>query len=123
MIDAAKETILQLVQDYDARLTYNGAYAKMPEGEYTVAQAWSGDVISAQWYLPKGISTDVLGYWYPSDRPGLVGNDIMSIPANAENPRVAHELIDFLLDDQIGSRTSRTGPGTCLRFVRSTRAP
>jgi spermidine/putrescine transport system substrate-binding protein len=102
VIDAAKEAILQLVQDYDARLTYNGVYAKMAEGEYTVAQAWSGDVIGAQWYLPKGTSTDVLGYWYPSDRPGLVGNDIMSIPSNAENPRLAHEFINVLLDDQIG---------------------
>jgi spermidine/putrescine transport system substrate-binding protein len=101
-IDAARDAILQLIEDYDARLTYNGVYVKMPEGEYTVAQAWSGDIVAAQWYLPKGTPTDVLGYWYPSDRPGLVGNDIMSIPANAENPRLAHEFINFLLDAKIG---------------------
>jgi spermidine/putrescine transport system substrate-binding protein len=101
-IEAAKDAILQLVEDYDARLTYNGVYVKMPEGEYTVAQAWSGDIVAAQWYLPKGTPTDVLGYWYPSDRPGLVGNDIISIPAGAANPRLAHEFINFLLDDKIG---------------------
>jgi spermidine/putrescine transport system substrate-binding protein len=92
-IDAAKDAILHLVRDFDARLTYNGVYVKMPEGEYTVA---------AQWYLPKGTPTDVLGYWYPSDRPGLVGNDIISIPADAANPRLAHEFINFLLDDRVG---------------------
>jgi spermidine/putrescine transport system substrate-binding protein len=101
-IDAAKDAILQLVQDYDARLTYNGVYVKMPEDVFTVAQGWSGDIVAAQFYLPKGTSADVLGYWYPSDRPGVVGNDIMSIPANAENPRLAHEFINFLLDDEVG---------------------
>jgi spermidine/putrescine transport system substrate-binding protein len=101
-IDAAKDAILHLVEDLDARLTYNGVYVKLPEGEYTVAQAWSGDIVAAQWYLPKGTPTDVLGYWYPSDRPGLVGNDIISIPADAANPRLAHEFINFLLDDKVG---------------------
>jgi spermidine/putrescine transport system substrate-binding protein len=102
IVDAAKESILQLIQDYDARLTYNGVYAKLPEGDYTVAQAWSGDIVGAQWFLPKGTSTDVLGYWYPSDRPGLVGNDIMAIPANSPNPRLAHEFINFMLDEKVG---------------------
>jgi spermidine/putrescine transport system substrate-binding protein len=101
-IDAAKQAVLELVQDLDARLTYNGVYAKLPEGEFTVAQAWSGDIIGAQWFLPKGTSTDVLGYWYPSDRPGIVGNDIMSIPTTAENPRLAHEFINYLLDAEVG---------------------
>jgi spermidine/putrescine transport system substrate-binding protein len=101
-IEAARDTILELIEKYDARLTYNGVYAKLPEGDYTVAQAWSGDVVGAQWFLPKGTPTDVLGYWYPSDRPGLVGNDIMSIPSNAENPRLAHEFINFMLDEKVG---------------------
>jgi spermidine/putrescine transport system substrate-binding protein len=101
-IDAAKEAILQLTSDYGARLTYNGVYAKLPEGVYTVAQAWSGDIIGAQWFLPKGTSTDVLGYWHPTDRPGLVGNDIFAIPANAEHPRLAHEFINFMLEPEVG---------------------
>jgi spermidine/putrescine transport system substrate-binding protein len=101
-IDAARDWILHLLQDLDARLTYNGVYVKMPAGEFTVAQAWSGDTVAAQYYLPKGTGTGVLGYWYPSDRPGLVGNDIISIPTNAQNPRLAHEFINFLLDAKVG---------------------
>ena len=102
VIGAAADAISELVEQNDARLTYNGVYAKMPEGVFTVAQAWSGDIVGAQWYLPKGTSSDVLGYWYPSDREGLVGNDIMSIPASAQNPRLAHEFINYLLDEQAG---------------------
>lgn len=101
VIDAAKAAIVELIQDYGARLTYNGVYAKLPEGEFTVAQAWSGDIIGAQWFLPKGTSTDVLGYWYPGPEVGLVGNDIMTIPTNAQNPRLAHEFINFLLDEEV----------------------
>jgi spermidine/putrescine transport system substrate-binding protein len=101
-IEAARDAILQLIDDLDARLTYNGAYVKLPGGEFTVAQAWSGDTVAGQYYLPKGTSTDVLGYWYPDDRPGLVGNDIISIPTEAANPRLAHEFINFLLDGKVG---------------------
>ena len=102
IIDAARDAILELVQDLGARLTYNGVYVKLPAGEFTVAQAWSGDTVAAQYYLPKGTGTDVLGYWYPQDRPGLVGNDIISIPRSAQNPRLAHEFINFLLDSKVG---------------------
>jgi spermidine/putrescine transport system substrate-binding protein len=101
-ITAAKDSIMQLLNDYDARLTINGAFAKLPEGEFTVAQSWSGDIVGAKWYLPKGTSEDVLGYWYPDDKKGLIGNDTITIPANAPSPRLAHEFLNFFLDEKWG---------------------
>jgi spermidine/putrescine transport system substrate-binding protein len=102
VIDAAKEGVLQLINDNGARLTINGTYSKLPEGEFTVSQAWSGDIVGAQWYLPKGTTTEVLGYWYPSDKRGLIGNDTITIPTVAEKPRLAHEFLNFLLDAEWG---------------------
>jgi spermidine/putrescine transport system substrate-binding protein len=102
VIDAAKDGVLRLINENDARLTINGAYAKLPEGEFSVSQAWSGDIVGAQWYLPKGTTTEVLGYWYPADKKGLIGNDTMTIPAVAESPRLAHEFLNFLLDAKWG---------------------
>jgi spermidine/putrescine-binding protein len=29
----------------------------------------------------------------------VVGNDILAIPANAEHPRLAHEFLNFMLDE------------------------
>ncbi len=49
----------------DARITINGAYALLPDDDIWATQAWSGDMVGAKYYLPKGVSTDVLGYWYP----------------------------------------------------------
>jgi spermidine/putrescine transport system substrate-binding protein len=101
-IDAAKEAILDLVNDLDAQIRINGTYAKLPEGEFTVSQSWSGDIVGAQWYLPKGTDWDVLGYWYPEDEPGLIGNDTIVIPTTSQNPRLAHEFINFFLSEQYG---------------------
>jgi spermidine/putrescine transport system substrate-binding protein len=101
-ITAAKDAILQMINENDARLTINGTYSKLPEGEFSVSQAWSGDIVGAQWYLPKGTGADVLGYWYPPDNKGLIGNDTITIPAIAEHPRLAHEFLNFMLDEKWG---------------------
>ena len=69
-----------------ARLTINGTYAKLPDGEFSVSQSWSGDIVGAKWYLPKGTPEDVLGYWYPPDAKGLVGNDTDRHPTRSEEP-------------------------------------
>jgi spermidine/putrescine transport system substrate-binding protein len=101
-VAAAADSILQILNDLDGRLTINGAYAKLPEGEFKVAQSWSGDIVGGQWYLPKGTEVDVLGYWFPEDNKGLIGNDTITIPKTATNPRLAHEFLNFFLDAEAG---------------------
>jgi spermidine/putrescine transport system substrate-binding protein len=100
VIDAAKEAVLQTINDNQARLTINGVYAKLPAGDYTVAEAWSGDIVGAKWYLPKDTSKDVLGYWRPEEGKTMVGNDLLAIPMSSQSPRLAHEFINFMLDEQ-----------------------
>jgi spermidine/putrescine transport system substrate-binding protein len=102
VIDAAKEAILQTINDNQARLTINGVYAKLPAGDYTVAEAWSGDIVGAKWYLPKDTSRDVLGYWRPENGKTMIGNDLLVIPASSQSPRLAHEFINFMLDEKHG---------------------
>ena len=68
LIDEAKNAILETINENEARLTINGVYAKLPAGDFTVAEAWSGDIVGAQWYLPKDTGTDVLGYWRRTGR-------------------------------------------------------
>ena len=64
LITAAKDAILQTVDENGAKLTINGV-RQLPAGDFTVAEAWSGDIVGAQWYLPKDVKWDVLGYWRP----------------------------------------------------------
>lgn len=102
-ITAAKESILQILTELEGHLGVDGTYARLPEGTITVSQAWSGDIVSAQRYLPKKTDANVLGFWYPSDG-GLIANDVMVIPTNAPSPRLAHEFVNFLLDANWGYR-------------------
>ncbi|MEY2582459.1 MAG: spermidine/putrescine transport system substrate-binding protein [Ilumatobacteraceae bacterium] len=71
-------------------------YHTIPEGATTVAQTWTGDMLTALNYLPAGTTSDVLGYWLPN--PALVNSDTMCVMSKAKNPVLAHLFIDYLLD-------------------------
>jgi spermidine/putrescine transport system substrate-binding protein len=101
-ITRAKDDLIDMIDATDARLSINGVYVKLTEDELWAHESWSGDIVSAQYYLPKGVKTDVLGYWYPPDRKGSINNDLIVIPSTAKNPRLAHEFLNFFLDKKWG---------------------
>ncbi len=102
-LEAAKNAVIETIDQNQARLTINGVYAKLPAGDFTVAEAWSGDIVGAINYLPKGVSSDVLGYWRPESGKTMIGNDLLAVPASSKNPRLAHEFINFMLDEKHGT--------------------
>ena len=74
-------------------------YSDIPGGQLGVSQMWSGDIVNAQYYLPKGQSVDVLRYWFPEDGEGLVDNDLMVVLKDGESPVLAHLFIQHMLDE------------------------
>jgi len=96
-IGIAKDDLIKLVTDSNARIA-NDDYSTVPADQIWTTQSWSGDIVAAKFYLPKGTTSDVLGYWYPPEGGGVVGNDMLAIPASAEHPRLAHEFLNFMLD-------------------------
>lgn len=101
-VDQARDGLSQLNR-LGVRYTLDGAYAKLPRGELKLAQAWSGDMISAPYYLPSGQDPGVLRYVWPPDgggaAGGLITGDCLTIPANAANPVLAHHFLNFMLDN------------------------
>lgn len=97
-IDLVKQELLSLIDAVNIKTTINGAYARIPEDAMWLHQAWSGDIVYAQYQLPKGVSPDVLGYWFPEDGKGLIGSDTIAIPRSAKNPVLAHLFLNFMLD-------------------------
>jgi spermidine/putrescine transport system substrate-binding protein len=91
----------QALQDL-ARLTNvqinNNDYTQIPAGQTWIHHAWSGDIASAQSYMPKGVSVDVVGYWFPTDGKGPVGNDLITVLKTATNPVLAHLFMNYMLD-------------------------
>ena len=79
-------------------------YNDRPAGQIDLAQMWSGDIVNAQYYLPKGVKPDVLAYWFPEDGKGMVDNDLMVVLKQGENPVLAHLFMNFMLDAKIAAR-------------------
>ena len=75
-------------------------YNDLPSGQLGISQMWSGDVVNAQYYLPKGTSVDILRYWFPEDGKGLVDNDLMMVLSGGNNPVLAHLFLDHMLDEK-----------------------
>jgi spermidine/putrescine transport system substrate-binding protein len=100
-IELAKKELKSLIGAVNVKLSTDD-YTNVPEGKAWVHQMWSGSAIGAQWYLPEGVDTDALGYWFPADGRGTIGSDMLAIPKNAKNPVLAHHFLNYLLDVKNG---------------------
>ena len=100
-IQLAKDELKSLIGAVNVKLSTDD-YTNLPEGRAWVHQMWSGSAISAQWYLPEGIGTEALGFWFPPDGGGTIGNDNIAIPKAAKNPVLAHHFLNYLLDEKHG---------------------
>jgi spermidine/putrescine transport system substrate-binding protein len=104
-LELAKEQLVEMADSVNVRTTIAGAYQKLPEGEFAIHQAWSGDMVAAPYYMPQkdyGDPRGLLRFWWPEDGKGVIGNDTMAIPKNAKNPVLAHHFLNFLLENQHG---------------------
>lgn len=104
LVREATASLVELIDRVQVKANVN-AYSEVPEGTATVHQAWSGDAIAGQYYLPKGETPDVLGYWRPEDpSERVIGSDNIAVPASAPKPVLAHLMINDLLDTEISLR-------------------
>ena len=98
LIKQAGDDLKQLTNSMNIKVNIE-AYKDIPEGSTDLAQTWSGDLLAGAYsYLPEGTDPSVLGWWYPSDGVGVVGNDCMVVTASARNPVLGHLYINHLLD-------------------------
>ena len=96
-ITKAKNSLIELSSLTNVHVDLND-YTNVPSGQIWIHEAFSGDMAPAASYMPKGTSVDVIGYWFPSDNRGPVGNDTVTIPRSATNPVLAHLFLDYLLE-------------------------
>lgn len=102
-VNAAKDELLKLIP-LGVKIDIT-QYETIATGKFTVHQAWSGDLIAGQYYLPSGVSTDVLGYWVPeANADRVIGNDNISIPKSSPSPVLAHTFINWMLDNDVAEK-------------------
>lgn len=85
-------------------------YSDLTEGQISLSQIWSGDIILAKSFLPLGASPDILRYWFPPDGKGLVDNDLMIVLRGGKSPVLAHLFINHMLESEVAKQNfSATG--------------
>ena len=86
IIAQAGKDLAELTQEVNIKIAITD-YQTLPEGKTWLHHSWSGDLLGAAfYYMPKGVSPDVLSYWSP-DANGVVQNDFLFVPRNAEEAR------------------------------------
>ena len=101
VIEKAGADLAELIDLVNIKINIEG-YKDIPEGATTIAHTWNADLIGgALNFLPDGTGPEVLGYWYPADNIGPLGNDCMCVMANAQSPVLAHLYLDYLMDLQV----------------------
>jgi spermidine/putrescine transport system substrate-binding protein len=96
-ISAAGKAVHDLAKLTDVHVD-NNDYTEIPSGQTWIHHAWSGDIATAASYMPKGVNVDVVGYWFPPDGKGPVGNDLITVLRGAPNPVLAHLFQNYMLD-------------------------
>ena len=76
----------------------NNDYTEVPSGQTWIHHAWSGDMATAAYYMPKGVRVDTVGYWFPADGRGPVANDTNLVLRSAAHPVLAHHFLNYFLD-------------------------
>jgi spermidine/putrescine transport system substrate-binding protein len=95
-LELARKDLLDLSQATSPLVNVDD-YIDLPEAKVSICEAWSGDMINAQYYGPKGFDTSVLRYWsMPTHAP--VNNDLLVVLTAGKNPVLAHMFLDYLLD-------------------------
>jgi spermidine/putrescine transport system substrate-binding protein len=101
-LDTAKQDLLDGVDKVNWKFDHVD-YTEITSGaSWAVHQTWSGQAAYYQYYLPKGLDISAFTYVWPPKAdakfPGMISNDMLSIPRVAKSPVLAHEMINFLLD-------------------------
>jgi spermidine/putrescine transport system substrate-binding protein len=96
-IAAAGQQLVDLAHLTNVHIDIND-YTEVPGGQIWIHHAWSGDMATSASYMQKGVNVDVVGYWFPPDGKGPVGNDLIVVLRNAQNPVLAHLFQNYLLD-------------------------
>jgi spermidine/putrescine transport system substrate-binding protein len=103
------EQLSALVKATSPKVTIT-MYSDLPAGQMGLCQMWSGDAINAQSYLPEGVGTEILRYWFPADGKGLVDNDMLVTLKGGKNPVLAHLFLNHMLDPDVAKENfSATG--------------
>jgi spermidine/putrescine transport system substrate-binding protein len=99
-INMVRDQLVDLAKTVQPAVSTND-YVDLPEAKVWVTQSWSGDMVNAQYYMPKGQSASVMRYWFPPDGRGAVGNDLIAVLRSGKNPVLSHLFLNWMLNSDV----------------------
>jgi spermidine/putrescine transport system substrate-binding protein len=96
-IAKARQALEELSSLVNVRID-NNDYTEVPDADTWIHHAWSGDMATAGYYMPKGVPVKNVGYWFPPDGRGPIANDTNVLLRSAGNPVLAHMFLNYMLD-------------------------
>jgi spermidine/putrescine transport system substrate-binding protein len=96
-LSAAEKSLIDLAKLTNVHID-NNDYSNIPSGQMWIHHSWSGDIAAAAQYMPKGVSVDVVSYWFPADGKGPVANDTLAVLKGGKNPVLAHLFLNYFLN-------------------------
>ena len=100
VLDKAKQMLLDGVQSMNWKFDHVD-YNEL-NGQFAIHHTWSGQLTYYIYYLPEGVTIDKFTWvWPPQEaahKPGILTSDIFAIPKGAQNPVLAHAMINLLYD-------------------------
>lgn len=101
LLDRAAVDLASLVDTVNLKFA-NNDFETLPAGSVWLHESWSGALVLATRYLPKGTPVDVLRYWWPGNAAGgpggIVHSDQLVVLRGARSPVLAHLFLNHLLD-------------------------
>ncbi len=99
VVDKAQRDLSALSAICNPKVTITD-YQTLPEGKTVLHHSWSGDVLGGVFYYrPKNVPASALSFWGPVQN-GVVQNDFFCVGRTATSPALAHQFINFFLDEQ-----------------------
>jgi spermidine/putrescine transport system substrate-binding protein len=95
VIDQASKDLVELSRQNNVKIDTLAGTAGIPTGQFVAYQAQSGDPNTALSQMTSNF--DEVGFWYPAQRNGTAGNDMLAVGSKSKNPLLAHAFIDHML--------------------------
>ncbi|MEM7744141.1 MAG: spermidine/putrescine ABC transporter substrate-binding protein [Pseudomonadota bacterium] len=92
---AAAEAMLLAQKDKIAAFAPDNGQDLLLAGEVDIAMEWNGDILQVM------EEDDDIGFVVPKEG-GLLWEDTLCVPKGAPNPEAAHQMINYLLDAEVG---------------------
>jgi spermidine/putrescine-binding protein len=100
-LEAAGDALVELADS--VRYNVDVAYDGLPNARYSVAHAWSGDLVNSAYYWPDGVDQGTIRFLWPAKAEGStvhgpISSDTMAVLKGSERPVLAHMFLDFMLN-------------------------